>query len=227
MSDRQALIANRSAFLSELRLQFYPVLKRLGFKGGGQTRRRISDNAFNIVHLWADRYGGMIYVDIGIHFPFLPREGAVDAAFDFSRLREENCSFRSRLLSPTEFEGELHWGAWGYGVDQASATLAAYTLSKLFEERMEPELKYFSNPEHIADKLTLEMIGAREYGDFNWCGVSGGPALALTMARLNLYLGRRADALKFAQYGIEQTVVNEQRVELSEFLLRINSSQHQ
>jgi hypothetical protein len=211
-------LGNRSSFVAELKRQFFPVLKQAGFDGTGQTRIRVHGLAYHVIHLWAPYYGGMVYVDCGLHFRFLPREGEVERKYNFEELVEPNCAFRTRLLPLKEFADKYQVSAWTYGLDTSFAAAAVSALAQKFLSEIEPEYAEYSQPENILSKLTSSIVGAGDYGKFRWGFHPTSPQFALNLARVALHLERYTEAAAFAKHGLLRSIVEEQQKELNAIL---------
>src|SRR5262249_2077535 len=58
-----------------LKRDFLPLLRGDGFKGSGNTFRRLKGDRIDIINVQGSRYGGQCCVNLAAHFSFLPSEG--------------------------------------------------------------------------------------------------------------------------------------------------------
>ncbi|GAB7533244.1 hypothetical protein PS3A_56600 [Pseudomonas sp. 3A(2025)] len=110
---------NRSEFFKLLAQKLYPVLRAEGFKGSGQTLRRIDGPLIHVFNVQGSRGGEQCYLNLGAHLDFLPAEGGL--AVQPQKLEEAHCVFRGRIDSPA---GAAFGWAYGDSEEQAEETIA-------------------------------------------------------------------------------------------------------
>jgi hypothetical protein len=164
-----------------LKRDFFPLLRADEFKGSGTTFRRIHGDRTDVVNVQGSRSGGKCCVNLAVHYSFLPSEGG-GRMTDPKKLKEYDCTFRSRLNEGTED----HW--WDYGVTDAKAEASVTSLVDLYKRR---GTLFFAKFEPFPD--VFERVNPRQLdaGDFTGMPMTGTRVYAaLTMARIMKYLGR-------------------------------------
>lgn len=161
---------NRESFLSLLRTEFFPRLRAEGFRGSGTTLRRIAGCAVHLFNVQGSSGGDRCYLNLGVHFDFLPAAGGGSAiAKDMS---EAQCAFRTRL------EPDEHGASgWSYGASEGEArtTMAridaawsshavAFYASHSFPAGMRARMLARCDALHPHELLTFARV-AQQLGD--------------------------------------------------------------
>jgi len=119
-------VAKRDVFFATLRAELEPLLHAAGFEGKGRAWRRCVGDAIQIMDVADNKYRDACFVDLGIHYWWLPTQARqpVSDAIDWHA-----CEFQTRLVSGTS--------SWSYGLtaeiarNNARALIAAVTESGL------------------------------------------------------------------------------------------------
>jgi hypothetical protein len=177
-----------------LNRDFVPLLRADGFKGSGNTFRRVKGDRIDIVNIQGSRYGGQCCVNVAVHFSFLPSEGGGHVT-DFKKLKEYQCTFRDRLQEARESD---HW--WPYGASDAEAEASVANLVAMWKRRGS---SFFSNFEPFPDVLERITPAELDSDDFsNMPAAMTEVHAALVMARIMKHLGRREQCREFAEVGL-------------------------
>jgi hypothetical protein len=182
-------------FSELLKRDLLPLLYGQGFRASAGVFRRLKDERIDIVSLQGSRAGRRCYLDLGVHYSFLPPAGRAPGAKYGRELRQHDCAFRERLHEPGEAD---HW--WDYGADDATAEANAAGLvdiyrrrACLFFARFEPfpEVFYDVTPEQVAagDLAAIPPCPSRLHA-------------ALTLARIMKHTGRLDRCRDFAEAGL-------------------------
>ena len=86
-----------AAFIKALSKRLYPILRAEGFKGSGNTLRRINDPVVRVFNVQDASSGQECYLNLGAHLMFLSPEWCTTEA---SELKEYECAFRDRFDPP-------------------------------------------------------------------------------------------------------------------------------
>lgn len=62
----------KKEFFGLLKDRFARALWQAGFKGSGQTFRRVQGEVINAINIQVNKYGGSVAVNLGLHLTFLP-----------------------------------------------------------------------------------------------------------------------------------------------------------
>lgn len=82
--------------LVALRQELVPRLRELGFKGSGKNFRRVCGETINAINVQGSSTGTRFYVNLGLHFTFLPAGYGVEL-LPADKIKEIDCEFRWRL----------------------------------------------------------------------------------------------------------------------------------
>lgn len=197
----------KEAFFNCLKSEFAPKLRALGFKGSGQNFRRIRDEVIQVLNIQVNKYGGSCCVNLGLHLTFLPIAGESPLT-DPKKLRASSCEFRWRLAPPGATD---YW--WGYeegvaahfpfrmeGGKGQGPIEKARDLMKTYDAYGEPRFQSVMSAEAVARLFQPDDIGSgKPLPLYSYTHARG----ALTMARINRYLGNVESARQFAEVGLE------------------------
>lgn len=89
---------SRTAFMKALSTRLYPILRAEGFRGSGNTLRRINDPTVHVFNVQAESSGTSCFLNLGAHLLFLPKPGGGQP--DSGTLKEYECAFRERFDPP-------------------------------------------------------------------------------------------------------------------------------
>lgn len=179
----------RDQFQSQVKRLLKPALIADGFRGSGNTYRRILGEVVHIVALQGSKHGGQCCVSLGIHLTFFP--GSPDAA----EITELDCEFRTRLAPPGQSDC---W--WSYRGTEQEARAAAESILRLYREVGAPYFQSFSIFPDDFIRVTPPMLASNVELPFPRGNTKVRRALAL--CRIALRAGRRADARQFAAFGL-------------------------
>ncbi|WP_137189917.1 DUF4304 domain-containing protein [Stenotrophomonas rhizophila] len=176
---------DRAVFFGLLRQDVFPMLRREGFGGSGNSLRRMSGPLVHVVNFQASSSGGHCYLNLGVHLSFLPTPGGKDAAPD--QLDEASCAFRFRIDSPDPS------GGWVYGesANQAkeSVTGLASGWSHVGKAFFESYAKYPDSFVSILDGLDPSEMRSVDL---------------LSHARIAMHLGRVEQANRLVEAGLRK-----------------------
>ncbi|MEG2803532.1 DUF4304 domain-containing protein [Stenotrophomonas sp.] len=174
---------DRAAFFELLRQDFFPILRREGFRGSGNSLRRVSGPLVHVVNFQASSSGGRCYLNLGAHLSFLPVPGGKDAPPD--QLDEASCAFRLRVQSPDPS------GGWVYGesADQAKESLTGLVSrwSHVGKAFFETFATYPDSFVSILDSLDPSAMRSPDL---------------LIHARIAMHLGRVEQATQLVEAGL-------------------------
>ena len=188
-------MGNKKIFFDELKQEFSPKLREIGFKGSSQNFRRINNEIINTINIQVNKYGGSCAVNLGLHLLFLPVCWA-DKLPDIKNIKEIDCEFRMRLVPKNKTD---YW--WKYDGMLSSPTKTAHHLIETYFAYGEPHFQEFNTIEKIKDMLSIEDLKKSDF-----INVFGGVVAqrgALAMARIHPHLGDIAKAKEFASYGLK------------------------
>jgi hypothetical protein len=81
----------------------WPILRDEGFKGAGNTLRRLNGDVVHVFNIQGSSGGDCCYLNLGAHLGFLP--GNDGAMIELSRVAESGCLFRDRIDPPNGASG--------------------------------------------------------------------------------------------------------------------------
>jgi hypothetical protein len=177
-----------------LKRDFSPLFRADGFRGSGNTFRRIKGGRIDVLNVQGSSYGGKCCVNIATHFSFLPSEGG-GRVTDPKKFKEYDCTFRDRLHEANQSD---HW--WTYGASDAEAEASVANLIDMYKRR---GAQFFARFEPFPDVFERTTPADIERGD-----LSKMPAAmtqvraALTLALIMKHLGRREKCREFAEVGL-------------------------
>lgn len=178
---------------SVARLILAPVLRADEFSGSGATYRRVVGDWIQVVNVQGARQGGSLSINLAVH-PLLVPDVAGNEP-DAKKITQELCEFRRRLSEA----GEDQW--WRYEQTEesmASAMKAAASVYTSIGRDLFASISGQSSP--FSTVTPAEFIaGVVDFKGFGSTRVR----MALTLARLRLSEGRRADSMAFAAYGLD------------------------
>jgi hypothetical protein len=195
---------NLSIFKKALSKHFYPVLRKVGFRGSGSTLRRVNEPLIYIFNVQHSSSGDRCYLNLGAHLSFLP--GNKEA----SKLLEYECAFRSRISPP---EGQAF--GWSYGTSEQEAEENALLVAKAWTTEGTAFFGRFKEYPDSLVKLVAEFQPE-----------SAHPAECLFIARIAEHLGDTVRATAFAKSalgGVGESAVS-LRHSIAQFLATKNAS---
>src|SRR5262245_22555260 len=140
-------------FHNLLKRDLFPLLRADGFKGSGNTCRRLKGDRIDIVNIQGWKYGGKCCVNLAVHYFFLPSMGG-GQVIDPKKFKEYQCTFRDRLKEATED----HW--WDYGLTDAEAAASVASLVDLYKRRGALFFAKFEPFPDVFDKVTPRQLDA-------------------------------------------------------------------
>lgn len=198
----------KDIFFNCLKSEFAPKLRAIGFSGSGQNFRRFRDEVIQVINIQVNKYGGSCCVNLGLHLTFLPIAGESPLT-NPKKLRASSCEFRWRLAPPGATD---YW--WGYEESLAAhlpfgmeggkgrePIEKARDLIKTYEAYGEPRFQSVMTVEDIAQLFQPDDIGSgKPLPLYGYTHIRG----ALTMARIQRYLGNEKLTRQFAEVGLEK-----------------------
>ena len=182
-------------FYQLLKTEFAPLLRAEGFRGSGNTFRRMNGDRIDIVNVQGSQAGGKCCVNLAVHFAFLPSEGGSPVT-DPKKLNEYDCTFRDRLFGGSESD---HW--WAYGASEAEAEVSVARLIDMYQRRAGSFFRRFEPFPAVFERITPAQIDA---GDFSKMPAERTRVgAALTMARIMKHLGRPDECREFSIVGLK------------------------
>lgn len=114
-------------FYNELNKSFFPLLRKVGFKGSGNHFRRIRHSIVNTIWIQNNKYGGSCCINLGIHTTSLPIVLASDVPPELKSIKTHDC-FLVKRLSPAgktdnwwKFKGNFLFGNVKKSVEHLSS----------------------------------------------------------------------------------------------------------
>jgi len=154
------------------------VLRELGFRGSGQTFRKVEGDFVFVVNFQRSRSGDMFYVNLGAQPTFIPAEGNAS----LKTLKEYECVWRRRVGS--EWPSQLSDERFQSFVDELITTQQAFFgHAKTFRVALT-----IDTPEALLDKFGARTTRARA---------------SLHLARAALALKHPDVARKLATLGLD------------------------
>lgn len=184
----------RKRFHEALRIEFVPLLRDSGFKGSGNTFRRIRSEAIHLINIQGSKYADQCCMNLGVHYAFLPTNGAGRIA-DAKTLKEYECAFRDRLHEANESD---HW--WTYGSTDSETQASVSSLVDLFRRRGHTFFDRFEPFRQVFEQTVPDEIDAGNLRTFP--ATTTIVAAALTMARIMNHLGQLEKCRRFAEIGL-------------------------
>ncbi|MCA9176166.1 MAG: DUF4304 domain-containing protein [Planctomycetales bacterium] len=89
---------NRAAFTKAISKRLYPILRSEGFRGSGNTLRRVNGPVIHVFNVQGSSGGASCYLNLGAHLTFLRTPGGREP--DSQQLKEYECVFRDRFEPP-------------------------------------------------------------------------------------------------------------------------------
>lgn len=176
-----------------LKRDFSPVLRADGFKGSGNTFRRIKGDRIDVINVQGSRYGGKCCVNLAAQYSFLPSMGGGRVA-DPKNLKEYECTFRDRLREATED----HW--WSYGATDAEGEASVASVIDLYKRRGAFFFGKFEPFPEVFERVTAAQL---DVGDLTKLPSAVSVVYAaVTMARIMKHLGHREKCREFAEVGL-------------------------
>lgn len=176
---------NRNDFFKLLAQRLYPVLRAEGFKGSGQTLRRLDGPLIHVFNVQGARGGDQCYLNLGAHLDFIPPEGGLPVTAQ--AMTESHCIFRDRIDPPT---GPAF--GWAYSADAAEAE---ETIAFILSEWARVGRAFFA--QHARYPQSYEALLQREIDPETIHGRT-----ALHLARIAMHLGQSERAQDLVQIGL-------------------------
>lgn len=157
-----------------------PHIRRLGFKGSGQTYRRVEDDTIFVINIQLSRSRAVCYINLGAQPTFIPAE--CSAAFD--TLKEYECVIRTRVGSD-----------WPLNPDEQELL----ALAQAIDDR---QRDFFGRARTLRQSLATDSPD--ELLD-KFCAGTTREAATLLLAEAAVALGYGATAIALAEHGLERT----------------------
>lgn len=183
-------MVDRTSYLKRLAAEFYPSLRREGFRGSGSTLRRQIGPIVHVVNFQGSSSGGRRYVNLGAHLDFLP--DPTGATVNPKTILEYHCEFRSRVEPPAGLLG------WPYGATEAGMAVSIQSLRDAFQDQ---GVAFFTSLGTYPDSFLT--VTPDDFRDESRRGIAAYCGTPLPFARIALQRGDRAQARAFAEVGLE------------------------
>lgn len=168
-------------FTKILTEDFYPLLRKEGFKGSGSTLRRINGPLIHVFNVQGSSGGERCYINLGAHLAFLSPPRVVPA-----KIAHYECHFRDRI-EPVEQE---RFG-WPYGESDRDALANVEDISRAWLSQGHAFFaRYDSYPESFVPLVQEFSVLRHHYGSF------------LVMVNIARRLGLEQRAVEIAQEGL-------------------------
>jgi hypothetical protein len=184
----------RLIFFDCLKSEFIPRLISLGFSGDDKTYRRIRGEIISMVTIQEHRAGDRCSINLALHLAFLPASWARHS-LSIEKLTAADCEFQWRLNPPHKHDYWWHYQRWFQ-----SPVRCAGHLIRTFRDRGEVLFDRYQSVDDFAGLYSPE-----DFTTGGWINAPHGikpQRGALTMARIQLQLGRLEEARAFAQAGL-------------------------
>lgn len=186
------ITVNSTIFQKSIAQGFAKKLRQDGWKGSGfHFRRTKENNITELVSFFPSRYGGEFYVEIGIHFDFIPLDKFVDP----KKINTSNIDIRRRMGNP---KNELN--NWEYPKTERGLLQLNQELLNSFQSDGEKFFNLFSNWE-------IELLSIRpEDRQIKKSNIPFPPEIrtARILSFLNLHQKKYKVAKEFAEYGLSK-----------------------
>jgi hypothetical protein len=184
----------RQRFHAQLREHFLPQLNQDGFIGKLPCFRRVNGGRVDIVDIQESCYGGQCFINLGVHFEFLP-DAAGGPVHDLGSLAEAQCEFRDRLREKRQ--PDL---GWKYGKSADEARQVAINIAELFVRRGREFFEKLDDFPNSVAHITPQHVESDNLASYP----VGGPSahVALVMARVMRHLGKHDECRAFAELGL-------------------------
>ena len=177
---------DRKTFQSLLSKRFYPVLRDEGFKGSGNTLRRINGKVIHVFNFQGSSSGNQGYLNMGVHLSFLPAERGV--VIQSEKIEEPDCIFRKRIIPPP---GPQFGWSYCSSIEEASENVEFIvsewpSQGRIFYDR------YSTYPESFKSIISQSVPSELH------------PRECLHYARIAVELGLSAQACEYSKSGLER-----------------------
>lgn len=203
-------------FQKLLKREFHPVLRAEGFKGSGATLRRMVGERVDVVNVQGSQWGGRCYVNLGVHFRFLP--DSCGKQVDPAKVLEFHCVFRSRMDHPPTRKKPVECSEWAYGEDDAAAERSVRDMVELFRNSGAAYFQCFEPFPGALTRITPADIDTGEYQRLPPFKHYGKEIVALFLARVMKHLGHVPKCRAFARAGLRHAEFPDTKVELQKLL---------
>lgn len=196
-----------SEFRKLIKKHLAPSLNECGFIGTDHHFVKDNNNhVINAVVIQADKYGGSCIVELGVHLDFLPNK--IREFVPNNKLTVYDCEFRTRLVN------ELNWfqrnilrekerEVWyQYGQTENESITVIHEMKKLILSQGTNYFSQFNDFPHVITSISLDELSKRSKRLDSY-GAPLDLRIALLVARTHAYLGNKAEAACFAEWGLE------------------------
>lgn len=185
-------------FYSVLRLDFFPRLRTMGFKGSGQNFRRVLGDVIHAINIQGNRSGASCIVNLGVHVAYLPP--MAEKHVEPWNYKVIDCEFQGRIVDPSTRD----W--WKYGYTPREAEESARSLIATYFAEAEPKFKHYGTVAPFLSAMECKACEAAVRPPVLG-GVDFGPLparAALITARIHRHTGNNLEARRFAQMGLRK-----------------------
>ena len=188
----------KKIFFAQLKEDFIPLIRNIGFKGSGQNFRRIKNEIIHTINIQGNKYGGSCCVNLGLHTTFLPLCWDPSKLPDVKTIKEVDCEFSLRLAPSGKHD--YWWKYSGNGL-LGNTSKSIIHLISTFNEVGQSYFDHYSSIESIIQQLSIEDLSSSDY--LNKLGGVIPIRGALTMARIYKYLGDKNKQREYALWGLK------------------------
>jgi hypothetical protein len=157
-----------------------PPLRAAGFRGSGQTYRKVAGDFVFVVNFQGNRWGDLFYVNLGAQPVFIPAEGHAD----LEKLKEYECILRSRVGK-----------AW-------PRQMSHEQMTSLQAELLQAQNEFFGQAQTMRTSFVVDSTEVL-LGKFGKSNVCTEARSALHLARAALALGHPGKARELTHRGFE------------------------
>ena len=177
---------DRAVFMKTLSARLYPMLRAHGFRGSGNTLRRVDDPVVHVFNVQGSSGAETCYLNLGAHLMFLPMPGG--GMPDAKKLKEYECVFRDRMDPP----GGSGVG-WSYGCNEDEMNETIAFICEHWELYALPFFNKYSQFPADFDSLINDVDASSKH-----------PIELLTLARIAAHLSNNSRAESLASEGLKR-----------------------
>ncbi|MFK5921468.1 MAG: DUF4304 domain-containing protein [Verrucomicrobiota bacterium] len=187
---------SKERFFHELKTEFSPKLREVGFKGSGQNFYRILGDTIQIINIQGNKYGGSFAVNLAIQPVNLKLQG--DTEFpNPKKIKEYECLFRKRLTPRGKSD---YW--WKYQGFLTNPEKSAANLIQCYFNIGESHFQHYSKLSVFLEELDLAQLSERTSvivaDDYLVIARA-----AMIAAWIYESQGNITEAVRYAQFGLE------------------------
>jgi hypothetical protein len=175
----------RETFLKLLSKHLYPTLRAEGFRGSGETLRRISRPVVHIFNFQGSTGAETCYLNLGCHYDFLPDVASMQPELESMRHASCHLHFRTRITPADQC------GDWAYGTSEAEAVETIHRIAEEWPRQAPAFFKRFDYPDGLL-KIIADAPLTRPPGEL------------LTLARAAAHFKQKERARELANAALKE-----------------------